>query len=75
MACGPRELLTREKESTRLRDQLSAKRRRLLWVKVVKPYVFEGPDGKAVKAREISYNRVSRPKEKGDTDESCKGYT
>ncbi len=40
-----KDLLTREKESTRLRDQLSAERRKLPWVKVGKPYVFEGPDG------------------------------
>src|SRR5262245_4319924 len=38
--------LTREKEFTRLRDQLSAERRALPWVKVEKPYVFDGPDGK-----------------------------
>ena len=39
-------LLTREKELTRLRDQLSAERRALPWVKIDKPYVFDGPDGK-----------------------------
>ncbi|TMA88731.1 MAG: DUF899 domain-containing protein, partial [Deltaproteobacteria bacterium] len=32
-----------EKEFTRLRDQLSAERRELPWVKVKKPYVFDGP--------------------------------
>jgi predicted dithiol-disulfide oxidoreductase (DUF899 family) len=36
----------REKEFTRLRDQLSAERRDLPWVKVEKPYVFDGPKGK-----------------------------
>ena len=41
-----KELLAREKEFTRLRDQLSAERRGLPWVKVEKPYVFDGPDGK-----------------------------
>jgi predicted dithiol-disulfide oxidoreductase (DUF899 family) len=41
------ELLAREKELTRLRDQLSADRRRLPMVKVEKEYVFEGPEGKA----------------------------
>jgi predicted dithiol-disulfide oxidoreductase (DUF899 family) len=40
-----REHLTREKEFTRLRDQLSADRRNLPWVKVDKPYVFDGPKG------------------------------
>ena len=37
--------LAREKEFTRLRDQLSAERRALPWVKVDKDYVFEGPGG------------------------------
>ena len=39
-------LLAREKEFTRLNDALSAERRALPWVRVEKPYVFEGPDGK-----------------------------
>ena len=38
--------LTKEKELTRLRDQLSAERRNLPWVKVEKSYVFDGPNGK-----------------------------
>ncbi len=38
--------LSKEKEFTRLRDQLSAQRRELPWVKVEKPYVFDGPNGK-----------------------------
>jgi predicted dithiol-disulfide oxidoreductase (DUF899 family) len=38
--------LIREKEFTRLRDQLSAERRNLPWVKIEKNYVFDGPDGK-----------------------------
>ncbi len=38
--------LAKEKELTRLRDQLSAERRELPWVKVEKPYVFDGPNGK-----------------------------
>src|SRR5215510_941937 len=38
-------LLQKEKELTRLRDQLSAERRELPWVKVDKSYVFEGPNG------------------------------
>jgi len=41
-----RRLLAREKELTRLRDQLSQERRELPWELVTKPYVFEGPDGK-----------------------------
>jgi len=38
--------LIKEKELTRLRDQLSAERRQLPWVKVEKSYVFDGPKGK-----------------------------
>jgi predicted dithiol-disulfide oxidoreductase (DUF899 family) len=41
-----KELLTKEKEFTRLRDELSAQRRELPWEKVEKQYVFEGPNGK-----------------------------
>src|SRR6478672_3104594 len=40
-----RELLEKEKQLTRLRDELSRQRRGLPWVKVETPYVFEGPDG------------------------------
>jgi predicted dithiol-disulfide oxidoreductase (DUF899 family) len=39
------ELLAQEKELTRLRDRVSASRRRLPMVEVTKPYVFEGPSG------------------------------
>jgi len=37
--------LQKEKELTRLRDQLSAARRELPWVKIDKSYVFAGPNG------------------------------
>jgi predicted dithiol-disulfide oxidoreductase (DUF899 family) len=39
-------LLAKEKEFTRLRDELSRKRRELPWVRVDKPYLFDGPAGK-----------------------------
>jgi len=39
-------LLAKEKEFTRLRDDLSQARRDLPWVRVDKPYVFDGPNGK-----------------------------
>jgi predicted dithiol-disulfide oxidoreductase (DUF899 family) len=39
-------LLQKEKELTRLRDELSRQRRELPWEKVEKRYVFEGPTGK-----------------------------
>ena len=41
-----RELLAKEKEFTRLRDELSRARRDLPWQKVEKDYVFDGPNGK-----------------------------
>ncbi|HLK61302.1 MAG TPA: thioredoxin family protein [Chthonomonadaceae bacterium] len=40
-----KDLLAKEKEFTRLRDQLSRQRRELPWERVDKPYVFEGPNG------------------------------
>jgi predicted dithiol-disulfide oxidoreductase (DUF899 family) len=39
-------LLVKEKELTRLRDGLAAERRALPWVKIEKPYLFDGPEGK-----------------------------
>src|SRR5256712_4764114 len=42
--------LAREKEFTRRRDQLSAERRAMPWVRVDKGYVFERPEGKATLA-------------------------
>ena len=41
-----KELLRKEKEFTRLRDELSKQRREMPWEKVEKQYVFEGPKGK-----------------------------
>jgi predicted dithiol-disulfide oxidoreductase (DUF899 family) len=41
-----KDLLTKEKEFTILRDQLNQKRRDLPWVQVDKEYVFDGPTGK-----------------------------
>ena len=41
-----KELLKKEKEFTRLRDQLSRQRRELPWEAVEKRYVFDGPKGK-----------------------------
>jgi predicted dithiol-disulfide oxidoreductase (DUF899 family) len=39
-------LLAKEKAASRARDELSAERRALPWVKVEKSYVFEGPRGR-----------------------------
>jgi predicted dithiol-disulfide oxidoreductase (DUF899 family) len=41
-----KKLLAREKQFTRLRDKLSAERRKLPWEKIEKDYVFDGPSGK-----------------------------
>ena len=41
-----KQFLAKEKEFTRLRDELSRQRRALPWEKVEKPYEFEGPQGK-----------------------------
>lgn len=40
-----KQLLKKEKEFTRLRDELSAERRQLPWVKVDKDYAFDGENG------------------------------
>jgi predicted dithiol-disulfide oxidoreductase (DUF899 family) len=41
-----KELLKKEKEFSRLRDDLSRQRRELPWEKVEKAYLFDGPKGK-----------------------------
>jgi predicted dithiol-disulfide oxidoreductase (DUF899 family) len=41
-----KELLQKEKDFTRLRDQLNAERRALPWVKVEKEYLFDTPSGR-----------------------------
>jgi predicted dithiol-disulfide oxidoreductase (DUF899 family) len=43
-------LLAKEKELTRLSDQLAAERRALPWEKTEKDYVFDGPEGKVTLA-------------------------
>jgi predicted dithiol-disulfide oxidoreductase (DUF899 family) len=41
-----RQLLEEEKELTRRRDAVSRRRRELPWVRVTKPYAFDGPHGR-----------------------------
>jgi predicted dithiol-disulfide oxidoreductase (DUF899 family) len=41
-----KQLLIKEKEFTKARDQLSRERRDLPWERVAKSYVLDGPDGK-----------------------------
>jgi predicted dithiol-disulfide oxidoreductase (DUF899 family) len=46
-----KKLLAKEKEFTRLRDELSQQRRDLPWERVEKEYVFDGPGGKETLAQ------------------------
>jgi len=69
-----KELLVKEKQFTRLRDQLSQARRALPWEKVDKEYVFESPTGKQTLAnlfdgrrQLIVYHFMYGP----DWDEGC----
>src|SRR5579859_7870986 len=48
--------LAKEKEFTRLRDELSQQRRDLPWERVEKAYVFEGPNGKETLAELFAGN-------------------
>ncbi|HVT11866.1 MAG TPA: thioredoxin family protein [Fimbriimonadaceae bacterium] len=70
------ELLAKEKEFTKLRDQLSAKRRELPWVQVTQEYEFETPEGKKSlrdlfgdKSQLIVYHFMFAP----GWDEGCPG--
>lgn len=70
-----KDLLTREKEFTRLRDELSLHRRGLPWVRVEKEYVFDGPNGKETladlfedRSQLIIYHFMFGP----DWEEGCK---
>src|SRR5438132_417848 len=70
-----KDLLTREKEFTRLRDALSQHRRELPWIKINKEYVFDGPKGKETLAdlfdgcsQLIVYHFMFGP----DWEEGCK---
>jgi predicted dithiol-disulfide oxidoreductase (DUF899 family) len=70
-----RELLREEKEFTKARDRLAARRRALPWVKVTKTYAFEGPDGRlsladlfAGRSQLIVYHFMFGP----GWDEGCK---
>jgi len=67
--------LAKEKEFTRLRDELNRQRRELPWVKVEKKYAFDGPGGKetladlfASRSQLVVYHFMFSP----DWDEGCK---
>lgn len=70
-----KELLAKEKEFNRLRDQLSQQRRALPWVQVEQEYVFDGPQGKerladlfAGRSQLLVYHFMFHP----DWSEGCK---
>jgi predicted dithiol-disulfide oxidoreductase (DUF899 family) len=70
-----KDLLSREKELTRLRDEVSRHRRELPWVKVDKEYVFDGPIGQETladlfdgRSQLVIYHFMFGP----DWDEGCK---
>ena len=44
-------LLAKEKEFTRMREQLSAERRALPWVRIDKDYTYDGPNGRETLAQ------------------------
>jgi predicted dithiol-disulfide oxidoreductase (DUF899 family) len=69
-----------EKELTRARDALAAKRRRMPWVAVEKPYAFEGPGGPASlpdlfegRRQLIVYRAFFEPGVHGWPDHACRG--
>ena len=71
-----RELLKKEKEFTRLRDEMSALRREMPWEKVEKSYSFDGPLGKesladlfAGKSQLVVYHFMFAP----EAEEACRG--
>src|SRR5437667_11970075 len=73
--------LAKEKEFTRLQDQLNQERRELPWEAVRKEYVFEGPDGKQTlaelvegRSRLIAYHCMFEPSATaGCLDRSLRG--
>ncbi|MGH7779318.1 MAG: DUF899 family protein, partial [Candidatus Binataceae bacterium] len=74
------ELLVKEKELTRARDALAAKRRRMSWVAVEKAYMFEGPEGKASlldlfegRRQLIVYRAFFEPGVFGWPEHACRG--
>ena len=74
------QLLVKEKELTRARDALAAKRRRMPWLSVEKEYEFEGPEGKATlldlfdgRRQLIVYRAFFEPGVYGWPEHACRG--
>ncbi|MFF4834918.1 DUF899 domain-containing protein [Streptomyces sp. NPDC001315] len=75
-----RQLLADEKQLTRARDALAAKRRRMPWLTVEKEYEFDGPEGKASlldlfegRRQLIVYRAFFDPDVFGWPDHACRG--
>jgi len=74
------ELLVAEKELTRARDALAARRRRMPWLAVEKAYEFDGPDGRVSlldlfqgRRQLIVYRAFFEPGVHGWPDHACPG--
>ncbi|MEU5531776.1 DUF899 domain-containing protein [Streptomyces sp. NPDC020362] len=75
-----RQLLVEEKQLTRARDALAARRRRMPWLAVEKPYEFEGPDGTSSlldlfqgRRQLVVYRAFFEPGVFGWPDHACRG--
>lgn len=73
-------LLVEEKQLTRARDALAAKRRRMPWQAVEKEYAFDGPEGRASlldlfegRRQLIVYRAFFEPGVSGWPDHACVG--
>ncbi|GHC59723.1 hypothetical protein GCM10010507_40770 [Streptomyces cinnamoneus] len=73
-------LLVEEKELTRARDALAAKRRRMPWTAVEKEYEFDGPEGRASlldlfggRRQLIVYRAFFEPGVFGWPEHACRG--
>jgi predicted dithiol-disulfide oxidoreductase (DUF899 family) len=74
------ELLAEEKVLTRARDALAARRRRMPWLEVDKPYTFDGPHGPASlldlfegRRQLVVYRFFFEPTVSGWPDRGCPG--
>jgi predicted dithiol-disulfide oxidoreductase (DUF899 family) len=74
------ELLVHEKELTRARDALAAKRRRMPWLPVDNDYAFDGPEGRVTlldlfhgRRQLIVYRAFFDPDVEGWPDHGCTG--
>jgi predicted dithiol-disulfide oxidoreductase (DUF899 family) len=79
-AAARAELLVQEKEHTRARDALAARRRRMPWLEVTRPYGFDGPQGRvslpelfAGRRQLIVYRAFFEPDVHGWPEHACIG--